>query len=67
MQDIVNLISSCGFPIACCVFMLWQNSKQDDYFRSQQEELRKSIDNNTKTISELCLLIKEMKDDDKRG
>lgn len=66
MQDIVNLISSCGFPIACCVFMLWQNSKQDDYFRSQQEELRKSIDNNTKTISELCLLIKEMKDDDKR-
>lgn len=67
MQDIVNLISSCGFPIACCVFMLWQNSKQDDYFRSQQEELRKSIDNNTKTISELCLLIKEMKEDDKRG
>lgn len=66
MQDIVDLISSCGFPIACCVFMLWQNSKQDDYFRSQQEELRKSIDNNTKTISELCLLIKEMKDDDKR-
>jgi hypothetical protein len=61
MNDIVNLISTCGFPIACCVFMLYQNSKQDQYFMEQQEKLRESIENNTRTINELCLLINELK------
>jgi hypothetical protein len=38
---------------------MWQNAKQDDYHRRQQDELRKSIDNNTDAIKELAKLIKE--------
>jgi len=59
MQDIINLISTCGFPIACCVFLMLQNAKQDEYHRKQQDELRRSIDNNTDAVRELAELIKK--------
>lgn len=67
MQDWINLISTCGFPIACCAFMLYQNAKQDEYNRKQQDELKKAIDNNTRSITELTFLVRELMDDDKRN
>lgn len=67
-NDIVTAISTVGFPIACCCFLLWQNSKQDNYNREQQDKLRATIDNNTKSIEslqgvvqELAAMIKELK------
>lgn len=60
MQEIIQMISTVGFPIACCCFLLWQNSKQDQYNREQQEKLRSTIDQNTRSIDELGQLIKEM-------
>lgn len=53
MNEIIQAISTVGFPIACCCFLLWQNSKQDQYNREQQEKLRATIDNNTKSMEEL--------------
>ena len=53
MNEIIQAISTVGFPIACCCFLLWQNSKQDQYNREQQEKLRLTIDNNTKSMEEL--------------
>lgn len=43
---ITSLISSVGFPIIACVFMYKQNT-------STLEEIRKTIENNTKSINEL--------------
>lgn len=59
VQTIVQAISTVGFPIACCCFLLYQNSKQDTYHRDQMERLRQTIDKNTKTIDKLAELIKE--------
>lgn len=68
VNDIITAISTVGFPIACCCFLLWQNSKQDNYNREQQDKLRATIDNNTKSIEslqgvvqELAALVKAMK------
>lgn len=68
VNDIITAISTVGFPIACCCFLLWQNSKQDNYNREQQDKLRATIDNNTKSIEslqgvvqELAAMIKELK------
>lgn len=68
VNDLVTAISTVGFPIACCCFLLWQNSKQDNYNREQQDKLRATIDNNTKSIEslqgvvqELAALVKAMK------
>ena len=60
IQLIIQLIGAVGFPIACCCFLLWQNSKQDQYNREQQEKLRQTIDQNTKSIDELGQLIREL-------
>ena len=29
MNKIIQAVSTVGLPIACCCFLLWQNSKQD--------------------------------------
>lgn len=58
MNEIIQAVSTVGFPIACCCFLLWQNSKQDTYHREQMEKLRTTIDENTKMIEKLAELIK---------
>lgn len=42
MQEIVNVISTVGFPIVCCLIMFNQNSK-----------ITEALNNNTKVIAEL--------------
>ena len=60
MNEIIQAVSTVGFPIACCCFLLWQNSKQDQYNREQQEKLRVTIDNNTRSIQELGKLVHQL-------
>lgn len=60
MQELIQAVSTVGFPIACCCFLLWQNSKQDQYNREQQQKLRETIDNNTRSIEGLQEIVKEL-------
>lgn len=53
MNEVIQAVSTVGFPIACCCFLLWQNSKQDEYHRQQMEELRKTIEGCTRSNEEL--------------
>lgn len=59
VQALIQVISTVGFPIACCCFLLYQNAKQDNYNREQQEKLRQTIDANTASMNALSDLIKE--------
>ena len=58
VNDIVNAISTVGFPIALCVFLVWQNSKQDAYYRDVIEKLRETVERNTNSITELAQIMK---------
>lgn len=60
VNEIIQAVSTVGFPIACCCFLLWQNSKQDNYNREQQDKLRATIDNNTKSIESLQGVVQEL-------
>ena len=60
MKDIIDAISTVGFPIACCIFFLYQSSRQDQYNREQQERLRGTIEGNTKSIEALQDLVKDL-------
>lgn len=60
MTEIIQAVSTVGFPIACCCFLLWQNSKQDQYNREQQEKLRSTIDGNTRSIEELGKIVQHL-------
>ena len=61
-NDIVTAISTVGFPIACCCFLLWQNSKQDEYHREEMEKLRDTISENTRIIDKLSKIVQRLAD-----
>lgn len=52
MAAITTLISTVGFPIACCVFCAW-------YISTGMKEFRQTIENNTLVIKELTVLLKD--------
>lgn len=60
IQIIVQSISTVGFPIACCCFLLWRGSKQDEYHREEMEKLRQTVAENTRTLDKLAQLIKKV-------
>lgn len=58
MEDIINAVSTVGFPIALCVFLVWQNAKQDNYYREMLDKLRDTVERNTNSITELAQSIR---------
>lgn len=65
MTDFVNAVSSVGFPIACCIFLLWQNAKQDEQrqrelsaMRKVMTSMQKTLDENTSVLRELVSMLK---------
>lgn len=62
MNELIQAVSTVGFPIACCCFLLWQNSKQDQYHREQMEKLRETISENTRIIDKLSKIVQRLAD-----
>lgn len=52
--QITNLISSVGFPIAACIYLIWNHSKEKAKDNETIEAMRKTIENNTIAIVKLC-------------
>ena len=59
LTQIGNFISQIGFPIACCIFLFYQQSKQNQYNKERDESLKESINSNTKAIKALESLLKK--------
>lgn len=60
LNVIVQAISTVGFPIACCCYLLWQSNKQTQYHQEEQAKLRECIEKNTETIAKLAEKIDEI-------
>lgn len=52
-STIVQIISSLGFPIACCVAMFWQNNKLNERHEEETAKLNEAINNNTIALNHL--------------
>ena len=48
MEDMINIISSVGFPIAMCLLLFWKSSQQDVNYKTMIEGLTNVINDNTK-------------------
>lgn len=48
-----QIISSVGFPIAMCVYIMYTMQKQTESHKTEIDELRKTIENNTVAIVKL--------------
>lgn len=71
MTDFVSAVSSVGFPIACCIFLLWQNAKQDEQrqrelaaMRKVMAAMQKTLDENTRVLTSLVTQLQGKNDDE---
>lgn len=53
-SGITNIISSVGFPIACCIYLIYINNKNEEKHSEEVEKLRTTVENNTKVMVKLC-------------
>ena len=54
LASISQLIGTVGFPIVCCIYLIYTNGKNGEKHDEEIEKLRITIDNNTKAITKLC-------------
>jgi hypothetical protein len=52
-SGVVQLISSLGFPIACCIAMFWQNNKLSESHKEETTKLNEAVNNNTIALNHL--------------
>ncbi len=58
MASILEIISSVGFPIACCIAMFLQQNKITENHKKEMFEMKSAIDNNTIALTMLLEKLK---------
>lgn len=53
INTVTQLVSSVGFPIALCIYMIYAMQKQSENHKTEINELTKTIENNTIAIVKL--------------
>lgn len=59
MSEIGSLISTLGFPIVASGALFWLNLKTSETYSKSIEEMRKTIEENSKIVSELLSNLKK--------
>ena len=58
INTLVQIISTVGFPIACCIYLVYNQNKAEERHRDEVDKLRSSLDNNTKVMNRICTILK---------
>lgn len=59
MDIIMQAISTVGFPIAMCVYLIYTGKRRDEKYTQCIEDLRKTVENNTIVITTIKDHLKE--------
>jgi len=57
-NNIIQIVSSLGFPIVMCGALFWYMVKQREAHKEETDHLKDTISENTKVLTELTALIK---------
>lgn len=57
VNEIIQLVSSLGFPIICCFICFWYIAKKDENHKDEIDNLRKVIEQNTIVTEKLVSAI----------
>lgn len=66
ITGITQLISSLGFPIVVCGVLFWYLTKEREAHKEEINTLTKTLEDNTKVLSELSTLLKTFLTNEKR-
>lgn len=58
-ESIIKVISTVGFPIAMCVFILWFLIKEQNDHKTEMEGLKEVISRNNEVLAQLKQLIED--------
>lgn len=53
VTEIINMVSTVGFPIAMCLMLSWYIKTSNDSYREDIRSLQQSIDNNTAVMNKI--------------
>lgn len=65
-NNIIQIVSSLGFPIVMCGALFWYMVKQRETHKEETDHLKDTIAENTKVLAELTTLIKVLTDEKER-
>lgn len=54
VNSLIQLVGSLGFPICCCIFLIWQHNKENERTNEQYEKMRQTVENNTRVMWAIC-------------
>lgn len=57
MSTVAQLISTIGFPIAMCIYLLFYIKSFDEKYCEKLDSMAKAIENNTVVITKLMTMI----------
>lgn len=58
VNTLMQIVSTVGFPIACCIYLVYNQNKAEERHREEVDKLRSSLDNNTKVMNRICAILK---------
>ncbi len=59
ITEIINMVSTVGFPIAMCIMLCWYVKSTNDSYRQDIKSLQQSIDNNTAVMNKIIDKLEE--------
>lgn len=53
MNTVMQLVTTLGFPIVCCIALFWRMIKSDENHKEEMDKLSEALNNNTLAINKL--------------
>ena len=53
VNTIIQLVTTLGFPIVCCIALFWRMIKSDENHKEEMEKLSEALNNNTLAINKV--------------
>lgn len=63
IEDVLQAISTVGFPIAACVALFTRDAKMQEQHKAETEKMTEAINNNTHAITILTERMKQTNDE----
>lgn len=54
MTDVINIISTLGFPIGMCLVMAYYINKINDSHKAETDKFAEALNSNTLVLQKLC-------------
>lgn len=64
MQDIINVISTVGFPITMCLVLLYEIKEMTDSHKEETNALKDALNNNTIVLEKILTKLNIEKGED---